>query len=646
MQKNSPDMHRNQNQPDYRNNNYQHLLAPQQQRTYAFPRQRPEGHPSLRPLSHARSLEVGFSSGIIPQFSSPQKARRRPPQHPSGLLEAPRRPERPQNSRKMTQNITENLPAFSQKTPKNGRPEVTGHSPNTLMLKNIPSHASESLIHESIVEQLSGRIQPKRLSLSRVDPSAITNEGFGYITLHCWADAQFLLDLDDEIIVKNHKIEFDLPVAPAQMRLKMDELRRRQIYVRGLNKKNGREECLREFFGKFGKIVDIVFGKHFKSQRFLGFATLEFKDYKSVRKILKGADQVKFKLKGKTIVCKRQLLKSEIDQKRGDFGNSKYFGSGNKPPHHSCQASMSLKSSHGASLSNRKLERGRLQEELSGSSEGERTLKKHLNHCNSAYLEDRERNNEYRILQIEEEGSPEQKGCGGVQGQVFSFKSGSFNNVIRKGSHEPTKSGEMGKEDFGSSSQVNSAEVPGGHGEGGQEPAKATCLSSTTSKRRLTTNSPIFKFPPEGLKNDLEGALEALETPDSAVVVRKRVEFAPEGNQQLLSPAPKNAKNGQFQGFRLEEADSYRCIKSLNFSGPSNDRNSVGSVVSMNTPTTGVQGRKRLTNTFSFKNLGSTLSPEKKISYFNPFMGSKNAANFEDFRELKLSTMRKTSDRK
>lgn len=75
----------------------------------------------------------------------------------------------------------------------------------------------------------------------------------------------------------------------------------------------------------------IELARHFKSGRFLGFAHIEFYNKKSVFEALEGKDETTYVLNGKEIICKRKLLKVEIDKSRGeDLIKTKYLAkSGN-----------------------------------------------------------------------------------------------------------------------------------------------------------------------------------------------------------------------------------------------------------------------------------------------------------------------------
>ena len=60
--------------------------------------------------------------------------------------------------------------------------------------------------------------------------------------------------------------------------------------------------------------------RHFKTDRLLGFATVEFCDKSSVKKILNAKEHI---INGKKVKCKVKLLKAEIDEKRS-YEKSKY----------------------------------------------------------------------------------------------------------------------------------------------------------------------------------------------------------------------------------------------------------------------------------------------------------------------------------
>lgn len=68
-----------------------------------------------------------------------------------------------------------------------------------------------------------------------------------------------------------------------------------------------------DYFERFGRVKNVALARHFKTDRFLGFATIEFESRESAAQVL----QTKFhKLNKKHIKCKMKLLKSEIDLRR------------------------------------------------------------------------------------------------------------------------------------------------------------------------------------------------------------------------------------------------------------------------------------------------------------------------------------------
>ena len=73
------------------------------------------------------------------------------------------------------------------------------------------------------------------------------------------------------------------------------------------------------YFSQFGEIKDIALAKHYKTERFLGFATVEFQSKDGVFNSLAVQKHI---ICGKTIKCKMKLLKSEIEKTRPR--NTKY----------------------------------------------------------------------------------------------------------------------------------------------------------------------------------------------------------------------------------------------------------------------------------------------------------------------------------
>lgn len=223
------------------------------------------------------------------------------------------------NSHQMPQRKNENYlltNLFPTKFMEEKAKECQGVSQWRLMVTNLPSHADESDLQEAFLE-LTPPLRVKKIELSRAGEMQITNEEFGYLDFECLEDKLRLLFLDPGICLKNQVLEFEEPIPRDTMRKRMERQRQHQVYVRGLNKRIGQEEYLKEFFGSFGPVKAVDLAKHFKSGRFLGFAHIEFYDKISVSRVLKGKDQAKYTLNGKTIICKRKLLKVEIDKTRG-----------------------------------------------------------------------------------------------------------------------------------------------------------------------------------------------------------------------------------------------------------------------------------------------------------------------------------------
>jgi hypothetical protein len=470
---------------------------------------------------------------------------------------------------------------------------------HTLMMTNIPSHATEAEIEEIIdVLEVEPKIKVKKIECSRLNEGMMTNEGFGYLTLENGRDVLRLVSMRELVKVKNQIVKFEDPISKDKMRRKMDMQRQHQIYVRGLNKTNGKVRVLEQFFKNFGKIRDIHLATHYKSLRFLGFAVIEFASIDTVNKILKNQNEMKYKLKGKTIKCQRKLLKAEIDKSRGSFKDSKYFA-----------GNSSRKSSHNDSLKTpKKLKKGG----KFGSSEHSQKSNPQKNPLKRKTEEKKD----YWITKLDHtQGSPEILG-----------------STIRKGSwkkHDikktPTKnfqtSGTKASRSQFHSDQKYSTPV--------SKQKKISCFSTTNSTKKLTTKSQIFKFPPistEELESptDLTNPLKLDKLSPTPLALAFKVGQSSTNFSPLLKPPSPNYGGKQssssfFNGFGTENRRHKYST------------NSVNSVTS-------VHSTARLSDGKSMRSSGAPKSE------YNPFRGCAKAS-FDSFLELREKNRRKVSEK-
>ena len=112
------------------------------------------------------------------------------------------------------------------------------------------------------------------------------------------------------------------------------DLKQRQVHVAGLNKKIGESKNLIQkigifiynldeliqYFSRFGEIRSVTMATHYKTERLLGFATVEFKSKSGVQNTMQVHEHV---IQGKVITCTEHLLKAELNEIR-PYEKSKY----------------------------------------------------------------------------------------------------------------------------------------------------------------------------------------------------------------------------------------------------------------------------------------------------------------------------------
>lgn len=420
-----------------------------------------------------------------------------------------------------------------------------------LMVVNLPSHAKEEDLEE-LLSELSPSLQTKGITFPRKEENMITNEEFGYVRLYCLEDKLRLMFLSPKLCLKNQELKFKEPIPAFEMRKRMERQREQQVYVRGLNKKNGNERTLKKFFSRFGPVKNVELARHFKSGRFLGFAHIEFFKRKSVLAVLKGKEETKYMLNGKKIICKRKLLKVEIDKTRGEnLIKEKY-----------------LTKSNGSKENNR-------------SHENASSKKSNREFSKSGWNNGRE-NWKMKINLISEDEN----------GFLFSSK-----NTPRKGScnfHDVQKTTASKKKERGVWSQFYS-----------QKKGKKLNLSVADSSKKLTTESPVFRFPPVPIDTSRPKALS-----NQHLSPEKQKEEESPISPLLRPPSPEKPTSTSFFA-------SLNASKSKKYSF---DRMSLTSISSL-------KGSKK--NPIK-------LPKEGEEDYFNPFKGC-NSEKLEEMIEFRKS---------
>lgn len=399
-----------------------------------------------------------------------------------------------------------------------------------LMVTNLPSHASETDLAEALLE-LSPPLRVKRLELSRAEEMKITNEEFGYLTFGSLEDKLRLLFLQPGVCLKNQLLEFEEPIPQEMMRKRMERQRQHQVYVRGLNKRNGQESVLREFFETFGPVKLVDLAKHFKSGRFLGFAHIEFYHKNSVSEVLRGKDQVEYTLNGKRIICKRKLLKVEIDKTRGaQLIKEKYMLEGR----------------------NKENSQG-----LNSQSDESRKLK---NQYASDKKPDRKKSS-WNINIIKDQN-----------GFIFEAKTprkASWSNY----DHQKTTTSKKEKFPFSNFSSL--------------QKEKDDTLSNEISSPKKTLNlaSPLFKFPPPPLEGNIRP--KAFSNNNISAALNKEVSSKRKGLSPLLGP-PSNPQQGAsyFHSMKATNSKSQKySIDGLSFTSiPSRKTSSKNTAPQMASP--------------------------------------------------------------
>jgi len=464
----------------------------------------------------------------------------------------------------------------------------------------LPTHANEENLFELLEISFSPVIVPLEVECSRLNEEMMTNESFGYIRLKNRQDMKRLEAVSGELVLKNQKIVFKSPICKEFVRKEMDHQRERQIYVRGLNKINGTKKCLRKFFKEFGKIELIHLATHYKSMRFLGFATIEFVSRDTVNKILQGKNEIRFTLKGKKIKCQRKLLKAEIDKSRGSFIDSKYF-TGNNSLRNS--QTDSLRTPTKPKRPARTDKNGQNSKGSSSTKKQQGSLLKRKKHEHKDYWITKLNNGSSEIL-----GSTQRKGSWKKYDVIKSQRT-TINNTATKGNISQ----------FQSNKKYSITK--------NKETKKILCFSSGSSTKKLTTRSSVFKFPPlDDYTNSPKKGVCLSPNPNRLSPVPPFRDFSSNKHSPMLKPPSPSVigkkSNSLFDGVNVERQHK--------FSG-----SSITSVHSN-------------TNPKNFKNYElktpSENSSKLNNSDYNPFKGCPKAS-FDSFLELRDKNRRELSDK-
>lgn len=186
----------------------------------------------------------------------------------------------------------------------------------TILLIDTPSHSTEIEVGQKIQKVLNRKIE-MRVLLSRL-PKKITNEGFGYIELKEVEMKHNLLELKGFKMKKN-SVKIVSPTDYFQVRKNILNLVERELFVSDLPK-NIVQDDIFKYFGQFGAIEEIEFGKNHRTKKMLGFVTIRFAHKSSVSKILAQNDHF---IGNQKIKCTKKLSQAEIDNSR-PLGTSKY----------------------------------------------------------------------------------------------------------------------------------------------------------------------------------------------------------------------------------------------------------------------------------------------------------------------------------